>query len=82
MFHRLLKYGFNKLLKTKWITALIRFIFPDSSVTMRLLGLINDTYKVGSIKNMTRQKHDTFSTKLISQVLNRTYFKVTPDKSF
>ena len=62
------RYGFNKMLKTKktyekWISALIRFIFPDSSITMKLLGFINDTYKVDSIKNMTRQKRGTSSTK-------------------
>ena len=62
------RYGFNKMLKTKktyekWISALIRFIFPDSSITMKLLGFINDTYKVDSIENMTRQKRGTSSTK-------------------
>ena len=30
---------------------------------MKLLGFINDTYKVDSIKNMTRQKRGTSSTK-------------------
>ena len=30
---------------------------------MKLLGFINDTYKVGSIENMTRQKRGTSSTK-------------------
>ena len=30
---------------------------------MKLLGFINDTYKVGSIKNMTRKKRVTSSTK-------------------
>ena len=33
--------------------------FPDSSTTMKLLGFINDTYKVDSIENMTRQKQGT-----------------------
>ena len=42
------QYGFNKLLKAKknykeWISTLIRFIFPDSSITMKLLGFLNDT---------------------------------------
>ena len=51
-------YGFHKPKKTynKWISALIRFTFRDSSITMKLLGFIKDTYSVGSIKNMTRQK--------------------------
>ena len=30
---------------------------------MKLLGFINDTYKVDSIKNMTRKKRGTSSTK-------------------
>ena len=46
-----------------WISALIRFIFPVNSITMKLLGFINDTYKVDSIKNLTRQKRGTSSTK-------------------
>ena len=29
---------------------------------MKLLGFINETYKVDSIKNMTRQKQGTSST--------------------
>ena len=36
---------------------------PDSSITAKLFGFINGTYKVHSIKNMTRQKQGTFSTK-------------------
>ena len=47
----------------EWISALIRFIFPDSSITMKLLGVINGSYKVDSVKNMTRQKRGTSSTK-------------------
>ena len=35
---------------------MIRFTFRDSSITTKLLGFIKDTYRVGSIKNMTRQK--------------------------
>ena len=65
------RYGFNKVLKTKktyekWISALIRFIFHihiDSSITMKLLGVINDKYNVDSIKNTRRQKRGTSSTK-------------------
>ena len=38
-------------------------MFPDSSITMKLSGFINDTYKVDSIKNMTRKKRGTSSTK-------------------
>ena len=38
--------------------------FPDSSITMKLLGFINDTYKVDSIENMRRQKRGISSTKL------------------
>ena len=54
-----------KLKKTykEWIAALISFIFPDSSKTIKLLGFINDTYKVDSIKNMARQERGTSSTK-------------------
>ena len=38
-------------------------IFPDRSITMKLLAFINDTKKVVSIKNMTRQKPGTSSIK-------------------
>ena len=34
----------------------IWFMFPDSSIIMKLLVFISDAYKVDSIKNMTRQK--------------------------
>ena len=37
-------------------------MFPDSSITMKLLGFINDMYKVDSIKNMRRQERGTSST--------------------
>ena len=47
----------------EWISALIRFIFPDSSTTLKLLRFINGTYKVKSIKNMPKQKLGTSSTK-------------------
>ena len=39
-------------------------IFPDSTITMKLLGFINNTYKVDGIKNMTRLEGGTSSTKL------------------
>ena len=39
------------------------FIFPDSSITVTLLGFINDIYKVDSITNMARQTRGTSSTK-------------------
>ena len=60
--------GLIRCLKPKkdykeWISALIGLIFPDCSITMKLLGFINDTYKVGSIKNIPRQKRSTSSTK-------------------
>ena len=42
---------------------MIRFIFPDSAIIMKLLGFINDMYQIDSIKNMTRQKRFTVSTK-------------------
>ena len=45
------------------ISALISFIFPDSSITIKLLGFINDTYKVDSINNITRQERGMSSTK-------------------
>ena len=60
----------HKLRKTKktykeWISALTSFIiFPDSTITMKLLGFINDMYKVDGIKNMTRLERGTSSTKL------------------
>ena len=47
----------------EWISALIRFIFPDSSITMKLFAFINDTYKADSMKNITRQERGTSSTK-------------------
>ena len=47
----------------KWILALIRSIFPESSITMKLLGFINDKYNVDGIKNTRRQKRGTSSTK-------------------
>ena len=47
----------------EWISALTRFIFPESSITLKLLGLTNDTYKVKSIKNMPKQKLVTTYTK-------------------
>ena len=34
------------------------FVFPDSSITMKLFGFINDPYKVDSVNNMTRQKQE------------------------
>ena len=37
-------------------------MFSDSSITMKLLRVINDTDKVYSIKNMTRQKRSSSST--------------------
>ena len=37
-------------------------MFSDSSITMKLLRFINDTDKVYSIKNMTRQKRSSSST--------------------
>ena len=43
----------------EWISALIRFIFPDTSTTIKLLGFINNTYKVDITKNMTGQKRGT-----------------------
>ena len=45
----------------KQILALIRFVFPDSSIIMKLLGFINDKYHVDSIKIMARQKGGTSS---------------------
>ena len=60
---------FNKIIKTKKLTkkectwALIRSIFADRSITMKLLGIINDKYKVDSIKNMAGQKRGNPSTK-------------------
>ena len=41
----------------------IRSIFPDSSINMKLVGFINDTYKVDSIKNMSRQNREISSSK-------------------
>ena len=49
---------------------------------MKRLGFFNDTYRVDSIKNMTRQKRGTSSTILALQVLNRICHKVTTGKSF
>ena len=46
----------------EWISALIIFIFPDSSITIKLLGFINETYNLDSIKNITRQERGTSST--------------------
>ena len=43
--------------------ALISSITRDSSITMKLLGFINGTYKIDFIKNMTKQKRGTTSTK-------------------
>ena len=61
------RYGFNKTCKAKpykkWISALSTFIVGDSSITMKLLRFINDTYKVDSMKNITRQKQGTSFTK-------------------
>ena len=56
----------KKLIKKtykEWVSALTRFIIRDSSVTMKLLRFINDTCKVDFIKNITRQKRRTSSTK-------------------
>ena len=44
-------------------SQIIRSIFSDSYITMKLLGFINDTYKVDSIKIMARQKRGASSTK-------------------
>ena len=49
---------------------------------MKRLGVFIDTYRVDSIKNMTRQKRGTSSTILALQVLNRICHKVTTGKSF
>ena len=68
--------------KMDWISALIRFIFPVSSITMKLLGFINDTYKVDGIKNMTRQSEVLLPLNSTLQVLNRIYHKVTPGNCF
>ena len=46
-----------------WASALIIFIFPDSSITVKLLVFINDTYNVDSIKIMARQERGTSFTK-------------------
>ena len=43
-----------KIAYKEWISSLISSIFPDSSITMKVLEFNNDTYKVDSIKNMTR----------------------------
>ena len=43
---------------------IIRSIFPDSFITMKLLRFINYTYKIDSIKNMARQKRGTSSAKV------------------
>ena len=43
--------------------ALISSITRDSTITMKLLGFINGTYKIDFIKNMTKQKRGTTSTK-------------------
>ena len=47
----------------EWISVLISFTFLDGSITMKLLGFINDTYKVDNIENITRQERGTSSTK-------------------
>ena len=49
---------------------------------MKRLGVFIDTYRVDSIKNMTRQKRGTSSTISALQVLNRICHKVTTGKSF
>ena len=43
---------------------IIRSIFPDSFITMKLLRFINYTYKIDSIKNMARQKRGTSPAKV------------------
>ena len=40
-----------------------RSTFPDSSITMKLLGFINNTCKVYSTENMARQKRGASSNK-------------------
>ena len=59
---------FNKMYESKktlkeclWV--LVSSILSDSSITMKLLDFIIDTYKVDSIKNMARQKQGISSTK-------------------
>ena len=74
------------MLKTKkktykeWISALIKFIFPDSPVTMKLLRFINDSYKADSTKNMTRQKRITPSTKFNAAGFQKSILQETPGK--
>ena len=80
-------YGFHRLLKTKkthkkWISALIGFIFPDSPITMKLLGFINDSCNADSIKNMTRQKRSTSSAKFNITGFEKSMLQGTPGKSF
>ena len=57
---------------------MIRLIFPDSSITMKLSGLIDDTYNVDSIKNMTRQKRCTSSAKFNFTVLEKNMLQGNP----
>ena len=70
----------------KQILALIRFVFPDSFIIMKLLGFINDKCHGDSIKIMARQKGGTSSNtgfeqnmlegKNWQEFLNNSQFKV------
>ena len=44
------------------LTEKLDFLIQTWFLDMKLLGFINETYKVDSIKNMTRQKQGTSST--------------------
>ena len=44
-------------------SQIIRSIFPDSFITMKLLMFIHYTYEIDSIKNMATQKRGTSSAK-------------------
>ena len=66
----------------EWISALIRFIFPDSPITMKLLRFIKDSYKADSIKNMTSKKRITSSTKFNTAGFEKSILQGTPGKSF